>query len=261
MSQNRQDIREFFKRKRSESPIERSPCVKKSAQDFSKSATSGLNNKETAPAENNGNVIDPSGFDGLIENSLKNGALVDRTNNLTKSSEIPQFSSESSEDTDNEKKNSSDSNSAKKLPLKHKIKKSSVYKECTTISDPNSDVEVSFNNCSKKRKEAKDHDEMGPREFSDEDESSNSSHDNKMGPKEFSAEESDDNDTALDQPNADKEAVESVNNKSTTSSKGETEEYEVEAVLDYQWCKATVSFLTIMHSALNLEKRGNFKST
>ena len=72
MSQNRQDIREFFKRKRSESPNESSPCVKKSSQDFSKSAASGLNNKETAPAENNGNVIDPSGFDGLIENSLKN---------------------------------------------------------------------------------------------------------------------------------------------------------------------------------------------
>ena len=224
MSQNRQDIREFFKRKRSESPNERSPCVKRSAQDFSIAAASGLS-KETAPNKN-GNHVEPSGFDGLLENSLKNGALTDRTNIDNK--ELAQFSSESSED-DTEKNVSS---SYTKLS-KPKIKK------CEMSNSNSSDVEVSFNYSKTKSKNHDD--EMGPREFSDEESSSNSSQD-KMGPKEFSEEESEGNDT-LDQSNADKEAVESVNNKSTTSSKGdgETEEYEVEAVLDYQWCKATVS--------------------
>ena len=171
-SQNRQDIREFFKRKRSESPNESAPCVKKSAQDFSKStAESGLN-EETTPAENNGN---PSGFDGMIENSLQNGALADRTNKISVSEivnnkELPQFSSESSED-DNEKNVSSSDFTKISTKQKKKIKK------CSISNSNSSDVEVSFN-YSKKTNGAKDHDddEMGPREFSDEESSNSSSH-------------------------------------------------------------------------------------
>ena len=200
------DIRTFFKRKRSDGEDNDTPSPKKPIN-----CASNLELQTEAD---------------FTKNASRQGALVDKTNvfNSAKSKfmEVPTFSSDSEDETEAKRPKKTMKNSTKEVDKNCSRKNLNDDKSCSQSleDDQNSDKEVSFNVSKNPSDDVFDKLIANtPPKYSKE-----------MGPLEFSDESSDD-----EGDNGDTETKESSKNDEPD------EEFEVEAILDYQWCKVTVS--------------------
>ena len=199
------DIRTFFKRKRSDVEDDDTPSPKKSIN-----CASNLELQTESDFTKN----------------VSKGALVDKTNvfNAAKSKfmEVPTFSSDSEDETEAKRPKKTMKTSTKEIDKncsRKNINDGNSRKNISSEDDQNSDKEVSFNVSKKPGDDVFDKliANTSPKKLKD------------MGPLEFSDESSD-------------EEVDKGDTETKESSKNDEpdEEFEVEAILDYQWCKVTV---------------------